>query len=353
MLTDQNPTLSANVGAVLCDRPESPRSARNSQAGVTLLELVAGLAIAGLIMVPLAGIIRQFIYIPAQWSAQITVMRETRNAVRWIADDARQARSFVATSTSPDYGTFDWTDYTQSPPSNHSVRYYFISSTVTSTGSLMRQEAIDDGLPQTTHVASHIGGYADVSIQETGGLVVASVTSTAETMHDTITRNAIIKAKMRPLLPTPQPTPPPVRLAWDDFESGDLAGGGGWLGDWLTSGDANVTSTGDPFGKVDDFYLLLAGTSTTVTRSLNLSGHSNARLQFVAKVEGLSSKDYAGVQVNEVPSRFWPSETSGGVQEIALAAPFTTSDFAIAFEANISSTTGSFSIDDLKIVSDW
>ena len=120
------------------------------EAGVTLLELVAGIAIVGLIIVPIAVIINQFIFIPGQLSASVTLMNGSRQAVRWIAEDVRQSDSFVS-STSPDYGTLSWTDRTQSSITTHTVRYFF-----SSTGeSLMREETLN-GDSQTIRVADNI-----------------------------------------------------------------------------------------------------------------------------------------------------------------------------------------------------
>ena len=84
------------------------------QTGLTLIELAVGLAILGLIMVPVMGIINQLIFVPAQWSATTNVLTSARNAVRWVAEDARQATSYTP-GVDPEYGTFSWTDHMQFP----------------------------------------------------------------------------------------------------------------------------------------------------------------------------------------------------------------------------------------------
>ena len=325
----------------------------SGQVGVTLLEVVVGLAIMGLIVVPLAGIINQLIFVPGQWSASVTLMNNTRTAVRWIAEDARQATTFTS-STDPEYGTFTWTDRTLFPIATHTARYFFSESD----GSLMREETVH-GRSQTTLVARQIGEYGDVSIQESDGVVRATVTSTADAILSTPTQNAGITAQMRPVLPSAQPTPPPFRLAWDDFESGDFSGGSGWLGPWITAGDAAVVSVQAPYEGT--FHLQLRRADGYVDRSLDLSGQTNVRIQFWAKAQSFEAGEYAELLVSPDGSDFttvrsWVDGEDDDIyrrEDIDLSYFSMTSEFWIVFDAEMSGVGDMFFVDDLKIVSSW
>ena len=331
------------------------RISKSTQAGVTLLELVIGLAVAALIVVPIAGIINQLIFLPGQWSASITVMNDARAAVRAVADDTRQAAAFT-TSTEPYYGTFVWSDWIGYPTSSYEVRYFH--STSTGEGALMREETLN-GVAWTTLVTEGIREYGDVLIQENGGLVTASVTSTRESIVEDIVQTSTITALMRPVLPTPYPTPPPLRLAWDDFESGDFTGGSGWPDDWYASGDALVVNTQGPYE--GSFHLRLRRANGYVDRALDLSGRTNVRLQFWAKADSFEPGEFAELSVSPdgavfMPVRTWVDGEDDDVyrfEDIDLSSFSMTSEFWVAFDAEMSGTGDLFFVDDLKVVSTW
>ena len=325
-----------------------------NQAGLSLLEVIAGVAIAGLIIVPVAGIINQFIFIPAELGASIAVMNDARAAVRGIAEDARQATSFT-TSTEPDFGTFTWTDRTRFPVSTTSVRYFHDATDSV----LMREETVN-GAAQTNRVTGSIANYADVSIQQSGDLTTVSVTSSSESITETLTRNASMTVQKKTSSPTPQPTPPPYRLAWDDFESGDLTGGSGWLGDWSIAGSADVTSEDGPFEGTNHLRLQTSVATTTADRSLDLSGQSNVRVQFQAKADAFDPGDVARLLVDDgggfAVVKVW---VDGDDDNIYRAYDFDLSSFTmasevfIAFDSGISAASGKFFVDDLEVVRSW
>ena len=327
-----------------------PNKTMASQAGVTLVELVAGLAIASLIALPLAGIINQFIFLPGQWSASISVMNNSRAAVRAVAEDARQASGF-SPGTEPDYGTFSWTDRAGYPTSTFAVRYFHSAEDA----SLMREETVS-GLFQTNLVAEGVQGYSDVSIQETGGLVTASVTSTRESIKDVIARNASITVQMRPALTTAQPSPPSMRLAWDDFESGGFAGGSHWLDGWQPQGSVAIESAGVPFE--GSYHLQLAGSNDYVERMLDLSGQQNVRLQLWAKASGFDATDTVALKVSPngvdfTTVRTWTNADPDDVYQavdVDLSSFAATSEFFVAFDGSMPGGGDSFYVDDVKVV---
>ena len=333
---------------------------RQLEKGVTLIEVALSLAVIGLLLVPVAGVINQFIFIPAQWAASVLVMNESRGVARWIAEDARQARTFTP-GAAPDYGTFSWVDRTGFPVVTYTVRYTHESSTT----SLKRVETID-GDGQTFVIADRIQVYEDVSIAESGGLVSVSVSSTADGLFSTMVRNAATKALMRPVLAPAHPTPPPFRLAWDNFESGNFSGGSGWLDDWVAAGDAILDTGSSPLEGI--FHIRLKGSTTTATttveRSLDLTGRSNVRIQFSAKAIGFNPGDTVRLLVDPTGAGFtavktWVDGDDDNVyrsEDIDLSSYQMTSEFFIAFEAfeaSMASPDGRLSVDDLKIVSTW
>ena len=184
-----------------------------------------------------------------------------------------------------------------------------------------------------------------------------------EAIRETTTRNASIRAQRRPVLQTTHPTPPPIRLAWDDLESGDFTGGSGWLGDWAVVGIADVTGLGVPFEGA--FHLRLRQATTTATstaeRSLDLSGQSKVRVQFQAKADAFDPGDVAQLRVspdgvNFTTVRNWSDGQDDNVyrfEDIDLSSFSMSAEFFIAFDAVLSVPGGRFFVDDLVVVRSW
>ena len=98
--------------------------------------------------------------------------------------------------------------------------------------------------------------------------------------------------------PTPTPTPtlaPPITVT-DDFESGDLICGSGWLDNWtVTVPPVSATSASSPHGGT---YHMLVDKGGDTKRSIDMSGQTNMRLKFWAKVTGLSGSRKAYAEVS-------------------------------------------------------
>lgn len=67
----------------------------------------------------------------------------------------------------------------------------------------------------------------------------------------------------------------PVVIASDTFESGNFAGGSGWLANWVNSGDAVIINDGGAHG--GSYHARLRAGSGILTRSVNLSGRTDVR----------------------------------------------------------------------------
>lgn len=323
------------------------------RAGFTLIEVIIVLAVMAVVMAPLGAVIYQSIRIPQQSSDALTLLHSVRQATSAIADDARQAAAF-APGTQPDYGTFSWADRTGSTVSTYSVRYYYSSADAR----LMRQETVD-ATSQTTVVSDNIEAYGDVSLQQTGDLIVASVTATTDSLGGTLNRTASIESQMRQTSLAVAPTPPPYTVAWDDFESGGWSGGFGWLDDWYHAGDSSIVSSNSPYQGT--YQLQLRGSTGYVNRSLDLSGQSHIRAQFWAKANAFNTGDTATFQVSSDgvtwnTVKTWVSTDADDVYRfynLDLSPYAMTSEFWIAFQANMTNTSNYFWVDDLEIVRSW
>ena len=83
--------------------------------------------------------------------------------------------------------------------------------------------------------------------------------------------------------------------AQDDFESGDLAGGAGWIGSWDETGDITLRSDGRQHG--GNWHLRLQDDQGYLERELDLSGYDSPRLEMWARVRSFESGDSARLRV--------------------------------------------------------
>ncbi len=155
----------------------------------------------------------------------------------------------------------------------------------------------------------------------------------------------------------PPGAPPPTTIAADNFESGNLSGGAGWLAAWSASGLASVITTGTP--KQGIYHMLLESATGHAQRNLNLSGRTNVRVQFWAKAVNFNPGDNATLSVSPdgvsfTVVRTWTSTDADSIyryEDIDISAFSMTTSFYVSFDANMSSGANDFFVDDLKIVS--
>lgn len=319
---------------------------------MTLVELTAAVAIAAIIIVPLSGILNQLIFLPEQWSASMDAVGDARAAVRSIAADARQASVFTP-AAEPDYGAFTWTDRAAYPTTTYAVRYRYSAADA----ALLREETAG-GVTRTRLVADGIEAYADVSIRGDDGLIQVSVTTTKDAIRDRVTRNDTVSVQMRPASPPADQSPPADRLAWDDFESGGLAGGSGWLRRWSAQGAVTVPLGGPYEGT---YHLWIWRGSGRAERSLDLSGRQNVRLRFWVKTDDFEAGDAVSLLVSSDGVDFTAVRTWGAggpdnvyrFEDVDLSSFPMTSQLHIAFQADMTTLFDRFFVDNLRVVGSW
>ncbi|MBM3943988.1 MAG: prepilin-type N-terminal cleavage/methylation domain-containing protein [SAR202 cluster bacterium] len=335
-----------------------PRNTTRASRGLSLIEMVAALAITAMIVAPLATILNQFVFVPARWNAQLEAANNSRSAAFALAADARQAESFIS-GLEPDYGTFTWTDRNGPVTSTYSVLYYWDETSQT----LMRQETAD-GLTVERPIAEGILTYDDIVLEFSDGALLAHVTSTEDRLTDATSQNTRIRASVRTSSASAQADPAAFRLAWDDFESADFAGGNGWLFDWSTSGNVSNVGTNSP--QQGSRHMRLDGAANAnnrgyADREVDLEGLSSIRVQFWAKVNGFEVDDTATMEVSTDGGVFqvtqtWvfaDSDNTYRFYDIDLS-PYTLSDdFFIAFRNSSNAGNDQLYVDNLQVVRVW
>lgn len=141
----------------------------------------------------------------------------------------------------------------------------------------------------------------------------------------------------------------------EDFENGDWSGGSNWLYDWNTEGDSSVTGSGSPYQ--GSYHLRMRRGNSYADRAADLSGQSDLRLRFQAKVNSLEGGDYVEALVSPDGQTWttvytWTSADSDNTYhfyDIDLS-PYTMSgEFWIAFQSGMNHKNDSFYVDNLEI----
>ena len=150
----------------------SRHSLLGSWRGLTLLETAAVMLIVAILTVPLVAVASRLIVLPAEWQVNLGTVRDAREALHLVASDARQAACFTdGNSVDYYYGTFTWTDYTESAARRFSVRYYSNATQPDGSRSLMREETVNASPARSMH----IGSVREFSIRQDGRLIRAWV----------------------------------------------------------------------------------------------------------------------------------------------------------------------------------
>jgi len=154
----------------------------------------------------------------------------------------------------------------------------------------------------------------------------------------------------------PQITTPFPAIASDDFESGGLTGGSGWLSNWLASGNYLVTGTGTTYQ--GSYHLRLRSSTGYARREVDLSGKTSARVQFWAKANSFEGAENAQLRVSSngttwTTVKTWVNGEDDNVYrfwDFDLSAYALTGTFWIAFDANMGQTSDYFYVDYLWVV---
>ena len=165
-----------------------------SWRGLTLLETAAVMLIVAILTVPLVAVASRLIVLPAEWQESVGAVRDAREALHWVASDARQAACYTEGDSDGDHGTFRWTDFTETGARKFSVRYHSNATPMEGTRNLMREERVDASPPRTIL----IGSVTDFDVRRDERLVRARVRDPARSEEGSDAPPLEIAAMMRP-----------------------------------------------------------------------------------------------------------------------------------------------------------
>jgi prepilin-type N-terminal cleavage/methylation domain-containing protein len=176
--------------------------------GFTLIEVMLGLAIAGLLATGLVASLRLLLTQAPESSAKLAVESRHQLARYWLTRDANSAEDFTP-GVSPTYGTFTWRDFSGESTNTYLVRYFY-DSTIKA---VMREEKKNNVTQSTDQIAADILLVGDSTFTWNPGQrkITVAVTPTIQealTVGD-ISRTATLVAWLRfegeALAPVPAP----------------------------------------------------------------------------------------------------------------------------------------------------
>jgi hypothetical protein len=147
-----------------------------------------------------------------------------------------------------------------------------------------------------------------------------------------------------------------VEACWDDFETGGMGGGGGWLDPWTSAGHCSVWES--PEAPQGDYHLECRGDLFTwghAERAADLSGLDQPRLQFQARAGNFKPGDTYVCKIdpgggNWTEVQRWEFGTANDTYssyDVDLSGFPMTNDFTVRFEGNL--TNGNSAIDTFEI----
>ena len=144
-------------------------------------------------------------------------------------------------------------------------------------------------------------------------------------------------------------------IAWDNFETGDWAGGTGWLNAWAASGGASVSTLDLPYE--GSYHLRLTGNDGVITRSADTSGQVSVHLRFWAKAGSFAPGDNAVCRIspdgnNWTEIQSWDDADSDGIYhyyDLNLTSYGLSSNFRISFSSSMDSGGAYLAVDDVKV----
>lgn len=105
-------------------------SGRISQRGFTLIEVMIVLAISGIVLTLLAGVVAQEIRLPIKIQSEVQASRQVQKATLLITEDANISQSFTSGTSTPEYGTFKWFEFSAAAAVSATARYFWEDSAV-------------------------------------------------------------------------------------------------------------------------------------------------------------------------------------------------------------------------------
>ena len=160
------------------------------QRGFTLIEVIAALAITGLIGVGVSTATVQVLNQSTRNGDYTTASRHTMNAIYWVSRDAQMSQTIEPEGASGFPLKLSWTEWDNS---EHQVTYSIEDD------KLRRSYSIDSGEPTQTVVAQYINSVSgNTTCELSGGVLMIRITTTVgDGTH------AISVAKVREITPRP------------------------------------------------------------------------------------------------------------------------------------------------------
>ncbi len=234
------------------------------EKGFTLLEIVIGLVITGVLATAVATAIPMMIQWSPRQANKLSVEQDLAFARYWLNRDANAAENFTPLS-SPQYGYLEWRDFRAEAMVTYKVTYSYDSGT----HSLIREERQDNVIQTSLPVARRILAQSDVQFTwyPSAYKLVVSITSTIEDAPGvgTNSRNETVVSTLRPREeyavspPGEEPVLPPPPGSQTYYVTGDPT---------ITSGSL-ASGSGISLHDIDNGYYVVNSATVSGSKMVN------------------------------------------------------------------------------------
>ncbi|MCR4394747.1 MAG: prepilin-type N-terminal cleavage/methylation domain-containing protein [Dehalococcoidales bacterium] len=147
---------------------------KSLQRGFTLIEVLIGVALVGVLAGVITAAIYQIITVNASSTARMTAIKQVENAINYLRKDLLMAQTIIPDATDPSGFplVIRWTEWNTN--NKYTINYYLNSDT----HELYRQKSINGGTPETTLIAKNIESISVISPETySGGKIAITITS--------------------------------------------------------------------------------------------------------------------------------------------------------------------------------
>jgi len=146
-----------------------------------------------------------------------------------------------------------------------------------------------------------------------------------------------------------------VVVATDDLESGDWAGGSGWLWDWWTENSPEVSANGSPHGGSYHIQMASNGDYYYIARPTDMTGMTDAYVRFWAKADSFGASDFVNCAIFDNTDwnyvQTWVDGDDDNTYhyfEFDVSGMDMSIEFYVTFYAELSGPGANFYIDDVQ-----
>jgi prepilin-type N-terminal cleavage/methylation domain-containing protein len=170
---------------------KSFRNFSQKQSGFTLVEVLIGVVLIGIIGTTIAMVVNQTVSGNLKSSDSMTAINNVRSAVDWISEDARMVKNSVDLAIPGVLMRIEWEDY--APPNGEPPFTYRVDYTIADAKLYRRYQVWEDSVLTVDNTIMISGNITSITPTFIGQELTVTVTATADSESETRTFTIIMR----------------------------------------------------------------------------------------------------------------------------------------------------------------